>query len=326
MSKYFYNKQTLQYEEIKVSVRTKVWRGLGIFCAILFAGVVVHILAATYLPSQKERALMREIDQMSMEYADLLDEVQVMSAELGRIQDRDKQVHRFMFDMEPIDDAVWTAGIGGSEKYSNLRNYPNAGEVMTLAHQRIDLLKRQVELQSLSLDTIEAMAELSAERLEAIPSIKPVRVDLLKKNVSMLSGYGMRLHPIHKVQKIHQGLDFTAPQGTAIQATGSGTVIEVKKPKSGYGRHVIIDHGFDGYQTLYAHMDEIHVTEGEVVKKGQQLGTVGNTGTSTAPHCHYEVRINGRAVNPIHYCLDGLTPEEYQEVTERANNNAMSFD
>lgn len=326
MSKYFYNKQTLQYEEIKVPVRIKVLRGIGIFCAILFAGVVLHILADTLLPSQKERALMREIDQMEMEYADLLNEVESMSAELARIQDRDKQVHRFMFDMDPIDDAVWTAGVGGSDRYSNLRNYPNAGEVMAHSHERIDQLKRQLDLQFKSLDTIEAMAELRAERLEAIPSIKPVRVDLLKKNVSMLSGYGLRLHPIHKVQKMHQGLDFTAPKGTAIQATGSGTVIEVKKPKSGYGRHVVIDHGFDGFQTLYAHLDEIHVSEGEKVVKGQQLGTVGSTGTSTAPHCHYEVRINGRAVDPIHYCLDGLSPQEYQEVVERANNSAISFD
>ena len=326
MRKYFYNKQTLQYEPLAVPVRVKLLRGFGIFSAILVSAAVMYVISDMYFPSQKERALMREIEEMRYEYDALVTEVGDMTDELSRIQDRDAQVHRFMFDMDPIAESVWEAGVGGSDEYSKLRTYPNAGEVMAESRSKVDKLKRQVELQNASLDTIEAMAELRAQRLEAIPSIKPVRVDLLKRNVSLLSGYGIRLHPVHKVNKLHEGLDFTAPSGTAIQATGSGKVVRVSKQKSGYGRHVMIDHGFDGFQTLYAHMDEIHVELGDEVKKGQQIGTVGNTGTSTAPHCHYEVRINGKAVDPIHYCLDGLTPEQYQLVVERACTANSSFD
>ena len=326
MRKYFYNKQTLKYEPLNVPVRVKFWRGFGIFSAILVSAAVLYVISDMYFPSQKEQALMRELDEMKHEYSDLLDEVGNMSDELSRIQDRDAQVHRFMFDMDPIDEAVWTAGIGGSEEYSNLRSFPNAGDVMANSRSKVDKLRRQIELQNESLDTIEAMAAMRAERLEAIPSIKPVRVDLLKRNVTLMSGFGIRLHPVHKVHKMHEGLDFTAPQGTAIQATGTGTVVRVKKQKSGYGRHVLIDHGFDGFQTLYAHMDEIDVSVGDVVKKGQQIGTVGSTGTSTAPHCHYEVRINGKPVDPIHYCLDGLTAEQYQLVVERACTANASFD
>ena len=326
MSKYFYNKQTLSYEPVKVSTQAKLLRGFGLFSAILVTAGIIYVVSDMYFPSQKERALMREIDEMQYQYSELLNEVSVMSDELERIQDRDAQVHRFMFDMDPIDETMWTAGIGGSDDYSSLRAFPNAGEVMASSHSKVDKLKRQLELQAGSLDTIESLAHLRADRIDAIPSIKPVRVDLLARNVSMLSGFGVRMHPIHKVHKMHQGLDFTAPMGTAIQATGTGKVIEIKKSKSGYGRHIKIDHGFDGFQTLYAHLDEIHVSVGDEVKKGQQIGTVGNTGTSTAPHCHYEVRINGRAVNPIHYCLDGLSAEQYQKVVERANSASASFD
>jgi murein DD-endopeptidase MepM/ murein hydrolase activator NlpD len=169
------------------------------------------------------------------------------------------------------------------------------------------------------------MAKSREDMIASIPSIKPVRIDKLSKDMNLMSGYGIRLHPVHKVNKMHEGLDFTAPPGTPIQSTGNGRVIKVENKSSGYGRHVIIDHGF-GYQTLYAHMKEIKIRQGTIVKKGQLIGTVGNTGTSTAPHCHYEVRYNKRPVNPIHYCMDDLSPQEYQELVEKASITNQSFD
>ena len=140
-----------------------------------------------------------------------------------------------------------------------------------------------------------------------------------------LSGYGIRLHPVHKIKKFHKGIDFTAPRGTAIQATGNGVIQRVENRKNGYGRNVIIDHGF-GYTTLYAHMQDVDVEVGDTVTKGQKIGTIGSSGTSTAPHLHYEVRINNRPVNPIDYCMDGLTPEEYKELVIRASIENQSFD
>jgi len=156
-------------------------------------------------------------------------------------------------------------------------------------------------------------------------TIKPVQEDKLKRKLRHMSGYGIRIHPVHKVNKFHKGIDFTAPKGTAIQATGNGVVKRVQKKKFGYGNNIIIDHGF-GYTTLYAHMAELHVKRGDKVTKGQKIGTIGNTGTSTAPHLHYEVRINDRPVNPIDYCMDGLSPEEYKELVQRAATENQSFD
>ena len=181
-----------------------------------------------------------------------------------------------------------------------------------------------MDLQSRSLDTIVNLAEQKEDMLAAIPSIKPVNSDKLPRSVKLLSGFGMRIHPIYKVPKMHYGIDFTAPRGTPIQATGAGKVIQAGKA-SGYGNQVMIDHGF-GYKTSYAHMKTITVKVGQEVKRGQQIGLVGSTGTSTAPHCHYEIIFKGNKVNPIHYCMDGLSSGEYKEMVRAAEMSNQSFD
>lgn len=324
-NKYYYNTHSLQFEQVRIPLRVKLLRAFSVACAILVSATVLYVLVDTFLPSQKEKALMRELDQMHYQFETLTEQIDHMSERLNTVQNRDAELHRFVFGMDPISENIWSAGIGGSDRYAYLSQYPNGGAILKEAQSRADQLERQLAIQSESLDALEQEAKLRARRLESVPSIKPVRVDLLKRNVTLLSGYGIRLHPVHKVKKLHAGIDFTAPRGTAIQATGDGVVVSVRKSRSGYGRHVIIDHGF-GYETLYAHMQDIRIHVGQHVKKGQQIGTVGDTGTSTAPHCHYEVRLNGRAIDPLQYCLDGLSPEEYKTVVQRASQANQSFD
>ena len=146
-----------------------------------------------------------------------------------------------------------------------------------------------------------------------------------KRNIKSLSGFGRRMHPVFKRMKMHTGIDFTCPTGTPIQATGNGIIEKVTRKSSGYGHHVIINHGF-GYKTLYGHMNKIDVRKGQKVTRGQKIGEVGSTGTSTAPHLHYEVVSQGHKVNPIHYCMDGLSPEEYQQLANMASKTNQSFD
>ena len=161
--------------------------------------------------------------------------------------------------------------------------------------------------------------------LNSTPSIKPVQQNKLARKLNYLSGYGMRIHPIYKIPKFHRGIDFTAPEGTKIQATGDGVIKRVEKKSTGYGLNVLIDHGHD-YETLYAHMHEILVKEGQKVKKGEVIGLIGDTGTSTAPHLHYEVHYKGEAVNPIQYVMDGLSPEEYNQLVQKAAESNKSLD
>ena len=279
----------------------------------------------TYMPSPYQRAQLREIQQLELQHVAMNDQVEKMGKVLENLQDRDANVHRVIFGMDPIDNQMWDGGQGGSEKYDFLTNYKSSGELLQSTQQRADKLKRQLALQSESLDNIEKQASSREDKLAAIPAIKPIREDKLNRNIRALSGFGMRMHPIFKRKKMHKGMDFTCPKGTDIQATGAGVIEKVTKKKSGYGTHIIINHGY-GYKSLYAHMGSVAVKKGEKVSRGQIIGTVGNTGTSTAPHLHYEVIHNGNKVNPISYCMDGLSAAEYQSLVDAASIINQSFD
>ncbi|MCR9098361.1 MAG: M23 family metallopeptidase [bacterium] len=321
--KFVYNTQTLRYEKVEETTTQKVLRWLGFTCAVVVAAFFLKVAADKWLPSPQERALRQEIKFMEENYKELQEELGQLRTVLNGVQERDAYAHRMVFGMDPIDEGVWEGGVGGHDKYENLRQF-STGDLMAEVSQDVDMLKRQLDLQSRSLDTILNMAKEKEKMLAAIPSIKPVRSDKLARKVGLLSGFGRRIHPIYKIPKMHYGIDFTAPKGTPIQATGAGKVIKAGRG-SGYGNRVIIDHGY-GYQTLYAHMKRIDVKEGDTVVRGDQIGLVGNTGASTAPHCHYEVMVNGAKVNPIHYCMDGLSPEEYQELVRAAEMPNQSFD
>lgn len=323
--KFIYNTHTLQYEKVRESFSTRLLRAFGFICAALFTAFIFTLLAHRYTSSPKEKAQLEEINRLKAEIRSFSENFAQLSEELEVLRERDAYAHRMIFGMEPIDDGLWKGGIGGHEKYEEFRQYKNSGNALKAVHERLDLLKRQMVMQSKSLDTIIGMAKEKEVLLASIPSIKPVSSDKLARKVNLLSGFGMRIHPVYKVPRMHAGIDFTAPKGTPIQATGAGKVIRVENKRTGYGRNVVIDHGF-GYQTLYGHMSRVDVKEGQAVTRGQQIGLVGNTGTSTAPHCHYEVHLKGKKVNPIHYCMDGLSPEEYQELVKAAETANQSFD
>ena len=323
--KYVYNEHTLQYEKLRLTPSEKLTRVLGIVVSLFFCSAIIFGIAYKYFPTPKEKSLQRENQQMVYHFDNLKTDFGKIAEDLNQLQRKDADVHRMIFGLDPIDDAVWNGGVGGHNKYTMLNNYEDTGEMISESLEDVDKLQRKIEIQRESLDMLFEMASAKEKKLASIPSIKPVVEDKLKRKIKHLSGYGIRFHPVHKVKKFHKGIDFTAPIGTPIQATGNGTVIRVEKKKRGYGHNVVIDHGY-GYTTLYAHMKTIDVKKGEKVKKGQKIGEIGSTGTSTAPHLHYEVRINGKAVNPIDFCLDGLSPAEYKELVSKASEENQSFD
>jgi hypothetical protein len=323
--KYVYNEATLQFEKVERKGHQLALHALTFVSGAFILGLIAFFIADHYIDTPSKVALKRDISQMTLYMESMDEEIDLLSKVLENVQERDAHVHRALFGMNPIDEDLWNSGTGGHDQYAHMERYGNFGSVLIQSQMKLDQLKRQTYLQTQSLDTLQKKAREREDMISSIPSIKPVRLDLLKRGLNHLSGFGIRLHPVHKVKKMHQGIDFTAPRGTPIQATGDGKVVKVSKKRTGYGRHVVIDHGF-GYKTLYAHMKDVTVSKGDIVKKGQQIGTVGSTGTSTAPHCHYEVRFNDKPVNPIHYVMDGLTPEEYQSLVERASKANQSFD
>ena len=323
--KYVYNPKTLQYEKLSLTRKELFFRSFGYTMTILFTSGVIFTLAFLYFPTPKEKLLNREIDQMKYTFTLLSGEVENLATDLEGLHKTDQEVHRMIFGVEQMDSSVWEGGIGGSEMYPFLTMYQSSGELLKSSLDEVDQLKRKMEIQKKSMSEIYEMAVQKEDKLASIPSIKPVEEDKLKRKIRHLSGYGMRIHPVHKVRKFHKGIDFTAPLGTPIQATGNGVVKRVENKKRGYGTNVVIDHGY-GFETLYGHMKESHVKVGQKITRGQQIGLIGNTGTSTAPHLHYEVRINGKAVNPIDYCMDGLTPDEYLELLKKSEVENQSFD
>jgi murein DD-endopeptidase MepM/ murein hydrolase activator NlpD len=323
--KFVYNKQTLRYEKVEEPLSKKVLRVFGFLSAVMVFAFIIVTFAFQFLDSPKEKVLKREMSQLKSKYETLNKDIDVAYKVLQNIQERDANVHRQMFGMKPIEKGVWEGGVGGRNRYKELDMYQYSGETMKNTSKRLDKLKRQLTIQSKSLDTVAQMVNDKEKMLASIPSIKPVREDKLARNISLLSGYGMRFHPIHRVRKMHAGIDFTSPHGTPIYATGDGKVVEVKNSRRGYGLHIKINHGY-GYHTLYAHMSKNFVKVGQKVTKGQKIGLVGSTGTSTAPHLHYEVHYNGRPINPIDFCLDGLSPQEYKQLVELAGKQNISFD
>lgn len=322
--KYVYNTSTLRFEEYKVSTSAKIYRFLGILSSIIITAAIIYGLGSTYFPTPREQALERELELMSVKYLSFKDNLETYSKVLNNLRERDDGVYRMLFGMDPLDGDMWEGGIGGHSRLGDNIEFNFSGQLVNEVQNRLDRLERQLVMHSRSLETIEELSEDRENMLASIPSIKPIRMDNLHRSMNLLSGFGMRLHPVHKVWRMHSGIDFTAPLGTPIYATGNGVVTRIQRDRTGYGTFLVVDHGY-GYETLYAHLRDYSVSVGDKVTKGQKIATVGNTGTSTAPHLHYEVRYRGNAVNPIYFCMDGLSPAEYQELVEMASIPNQSF-
>ncbi len=323
--KFVYNKQTLRYEKVVEPLKVKILRGFAYSCAVIFFAFIAYYIIDFTFDSPSERALKRELQQFKTQYGAINAQLDDYAKILDNMKERNEGAYTMAFGMNPIHEDVWDAGTGGAKRYSNLTNYPNTGELMLGVTAKADKLGRQMAILSHKLDTIITVAKDREKRFASIPSIKPIREDKLNRSIRFMSGFGRRMHPIHKVMKMHKGIDFSAKKGTEIYASGDGKVIKVKNKRTGYGKHVIISHGY-GYETLYAHMSKMNVNVGDEVKKGEVIGHVGSTGTSTAPHLHYEVHYMGKAVNPIHFVLDGLSTEEYQKMIDMSSLNNQSFD
>lgn len=322
--RYVFNKQTLRYEKVVEPLSTTLLRVFGFTCAALLSAFFFTLLAHKYFPSPNEKELQAKVERLETfietESEQTLGELQDV---LGNLQKRDAYVHRMIFGMDPIDENIWNGGTGGHDHYGEFDHYGKSGEIMADIKSRIDRLKHQVNLQSKSLDTIVVLAKDKESLLATMPTIKPVRSDLLNRDLSLLSGFGPRLHPVFKVMRMHNGIDFSAKIGTPIIASGDGKVTRAGRA-GGFGNLVVIEHG-NGYETYYGHMSKIEVKVGDDVERGQQIGQVGSTGTSTAPHCHYEVHFHGKPVNPLSFVMDGLSPAEYQALTTAAETVNQSL-
>ena len=319
--KYYYDSETLSYRKIeKRKGRTFKYAFMFLLASALF-GFVSFFFVSQYVKSPKERALVRELQHMQLQYELLNKKMDEAQSVLANVEERDNAIYRVYFEANPIPEEQRKAGFGGINRYKDLEGFDNS-KLIIQTSRRMDVLQKQIIVQSRSLDEIAILAENKEKFLACIPAIQPVNTEDLTR---MASGYGYRTDPFTKVRKFHFGMDFTAPRGTPIYAAGDGVVVRADNSASGYGNHIRIDHGY-GYVSLYAHLYKYNVRANQRVKRGDLIGFVGSTGRSEAPHLHYEVFKDGDRINPINFYYGNLSPEEYGRLLEHAALENQSLD
>jgi hypothetical protein len=317
---YRFNPDTLSFDKIERNIKTLIRRLLGYLSTGLVSGVIFFIIFLQFFDPPQTKRLKRQYEQL-LSHCNLMDkDFEKVSKVLEDIQNRDDNIYRVIFEAEPIPSSVRMAGFGGANRYSKLEDLDNS-ELIINTTRRLDILSKQVFVQAKSYDEVAKMAMNREKMIASMPSIMPVSNKDLKQTAS---GWGMRMHPIYKILRFHYGMDFTAATGSDVFATGIGVVKSASR-ETGYGNIVVIDHGY-GYETFYAHLSRINVQVGQKVNRGDVIGFVGSTGTSTAPHLHYEVSKNGVKVNPQNYYFQDLTPAEYEKMIAISSNMGQSFD
>jgi|TARA_B110000914_G_scaffold214759_1_gene217965 murein DD-endopeptidase MepM/ murein hydrolase activator NlpD len=319
--KYYYDSETLSYRRIEQTKGTISKIVILISFSVLLVMLSGFLVLSQFLKTPDQLAQERELENLKFNYELLNKRLDESSSILSQLQQRDNNIYRAYFEANPIPEEQRKAGFGGVNRYRYLNGYDNTKLIKT-ATKKLDILSKQLVVQSKSLDEIVVLAKNKKEMLASIPAIQPVANKDLKR---MASGYGYRIHPIYKTRKFHWGMDFSAPRGTPVYATGNGKIEKVKRSRRGYGNQVKINHGF-GYKTFYAHLEKYTVRKGQKVKRGDLIGYVGTSGISTAPHLHYEVIKGNRKLNPVYFYFSDLTPEEYDRMLEMASQENQSLD
>ena len=317
---YIYNPTTRTYDRVYPTFRQRVVNFLKRLFVGMGLGAGSFILLIWIFGSPSEKELRIENSRLLAQYNVLSRRLDEALGVMQGIQQRDDNLYRVVLQADPVAEAVRKAGYGGTNRYEDLMDLANADLVVNTT-QKMDMLNRQLYIQSKSFDEVVELFKGQDEMLQSIPAIQPVANKDLKRTAS---GYGMRIDPIYKTAKFHAGMDFSANTGTPVYATGNG---RVKKAgwQSGYGKIIIVDHGF-GYETWYAHLNKYNVRVGQKVIRGEVIGEVGNTGKSTGPHLHYEVHLKGKVMNPVNYYFMDLSAEEYDKMIELAANQGKVFD
>lgn len=321
--KYYFDTESLAYRKIKPKLSKKLgYIGLFLLASALFGFLCfVALLNTSLLDTPKDRLQAREIETMKLRYAILNKKMDEVDEVLEEVAERDNNIYRAYFNTSPIPTEQRKAGFGGVNRYKELEGFNNSDLVISTS-KRVDVISKELAIQSKSLDEILKLAKEKNKLLAAIPAIQPVKNEQMKR---VASGFGYRSDPFTKVRKMHEGMDFTAATGTPVYATGDGVIAAADNSKSGYGNHIEIKHGY-GYLTLYGHLSKYKCRAGQRVKRGDIIGYVGSTGRSEAPHLHYEVHKDGKVVNPINFYYGNISAAEYVAISKVANQENQSLD
>ena len=318
---YKYNPDSLSYEEVKVSFTRKVLRAVLWIAPSVVIGLMLSLLFSKQINSPSENRLKSDLEANRIEMERMRENIKFYNDVLDVIEGRDEDLYRNVLYADEFPEELRRMGTGGSDKYSHLKGISN-DDLMIQVSFEMDRLERRMNAQSMSFRELIDLVKDKENMITCVPSIQPVRNSDLKRAIG---GFGWRIDPIYRTRHMHTGIDFTADRGTEVYATGDGVVEEIEVRGWGYGKSILINHGY-GYQTLYAHLSAFNVKKGDKVKRGQLIGRVGSTGRSTGPHLHYEVIKSGTKVNPIGYFHSDLSPEQYEQLLEASKNSHKTLD
>ncbi len=308
-SKYYFDEHTLTCKREEISLKELLLRFFTRGMVAVWLGVFFFFIAFFFFDTPKERELKRENEQLKLRYKILNSKINNSRFVLNQLQERDNNMYRPVFEEPPIPKSIREAGFGGVNRYEELKHFKNAS-LMIETTKNLDILKKQLYIQSKSYDQICRLTREKEKMLSCIPAIQPVA----SKYITGFCPFGMRMHPILNYVRLHAGVDLVAPKGTPIYAAGDGVVTRARLGK-GIGYYVKINHGY-GYETLYGHVSEMLVKPGQHVKRGDTIALVGTTGLSYVDHLHYEVHKNGKPLDPFDFYYDDLSDKEYQRMIE----------
>ncbi len=315
--RYYFNTDTLRYEVRQISLGRRVLRSSATFVGVAALGLCLMMVFTTIFDTPRAHALRRKQQDYRLQFAMLSDQAAAAERRLAIVEARDNNLYRTIFEADTIPRTIREGGVGGVDHYAEYSRMGNGAFLASLA-ESLDRLNWRAYVQSKSFDEVAALAHKKDQMMHSVPAVQPVSV----KQLARISSYfGVRTDPFTKLGRLHSGLDFVAPVGTPIHATGDGLVLESEYRANGYGKQVVIDHGF-GYKTRYAHMSKLIVEVGQKVKRGQVLGLIGSTGRSTGTHLHYEVLLRNRPVNPILYFSE-MDEAEYEQMLANAQIQAL---
>lgn len=321
--KYYFDKETGDFIPVKKSKRNTAKLVLSVIFLTLFFSGLGTALGYHYLVKPKnagQAKLANELEKMEIQYKVLNKKFEQTQNVLTDLEERDDNIYRTYFELAPISKDIRKVGFGGTDRYEKFADLTYT-DLVTETSKNLDIINKRLLVQSKSLDEILGEAKDKEDLLKHIPAIKPIADKDLTR---MASGYGMRLHPILKIGKMHWGMDFTAPRGTPIYATADARVKEARV-LGGFGNCVILDHG-NGYETLYAHMSKLKARAGKHVKRGDIIGYVGTSGLSTGAHLHYEVHKNGEKIDPVSFFYEDVSPDEFKLLFEESQKMTVSLD
>ena len=319
--KYQFDSKTLKFNKVKLVWKQKLNRALAFLLVTGITAILLNVIYTSFYNTPKEISLLEERANNLTKYDILNDQFKDIDFIIRDIQQRDDYFYRTIFELDPIPPSVRAAGFGGVNRYVDFEGYESS-DIMINTFKRLDVISKKIYVQSKSFDTVIKLAKNKEKMIAAIPAIQPVAL----KDFNRISDYfGSRNDPFTGKRTMHHGMDFTGSEGSGIFATGDGVIIESGYSFYGYGNRIIIDHGY-GYKTVYAHLKKILVDDDQKVKRGDIIGTLGNTGRSTGAHLHYEVRLHNKPKNPINYYFNDMTDKEYDLMVEACSKRRTPMD